>query len=445
MSKTDGVELGIAAGLPPKEAISYFESKGYKVGWNWYETLEDAHARAFTVAKCTSLDVLTSIRESLDNALKSGMTQEQFVEQLAPTLQKLGWWGKQISIGGNGDAQIIQLGSPRRLATIYQVNTRTAYAAGRYAEMMDKADLSPWWQYVAIMDTRTRATHAELNLMIFRYDDPFWQTHYPPNGWNCRCRVRAMSDRRYKSSGIEATDSEGMLSTKTVDAGTDAITGEVYQTTVTTFNNGKVKMTPEPGWSYNVGSAAFGTDASACQKLVATKDPNLRREFIQTLNGSPARQLDFAVGANQVQKGTSIPNALQSVGFVSENVAAKLNGLFGNDVAIPRLMTINTDQINNLIIATDSTPAALSVQDISALPRIAARPQAVLLDNSTGDLLYVGDTDNSKKQRTIAVAPMLQSAAEKLSTVGIGVNSAGLDELQAALTSGRYKVLEGTL
>ncbi|MGG7387345.1 phage minor head protein, partial [Escherichia coli] len=94
---------------------------------------------------------------------------------------------------------------PRRLATIYNVNTRTAYGAGRYAQMMNTADLYPYWQYVAVMDGRTRPEHARLHNMVFRYDDIFWQTHYPPNGWNCRCRVRALSAARMKELGLQVS------------------------------------------------------------------------------------------------------------------------------------------------------------------------------------------------------------------------------------------------
>jgi SPP1 gp7 family putative phage head morphogenesis protein len=440
MSKSDGVDLGVAASLPPKEAISYFESKGYKVSWNWYETLEEAHARAFTVAKCVNLDVLNTLRDAAKKALKTGMTEEQFVSELTPTLQKLGWWGKQVIVDSTGTAQTVQLGSPRRLATIYQTNTRTAYAAGRYTQMMNNAEMFPYWQYVAVMDTRTRPAHGELNLMTFRYDDPFWQTHYPPNDWECRCRVRALSEARYQASGINVTDSSGMLTTNTVDAGVDPFTGEVYQTTVTTFNNGHVKMTPGAGWSYNVGSAAFGTDAAACRKLIETPDPDLRRQFIQTLNGAPARQVNYGVFVNQVLAGRALAGAVQSVGFVSEDIADQVQQQLGQPPA--RLMTINTEQVKALTTVSDSVPAPLKAGDVAELAAIVAKPQAVLLDPASGDLLYVG---NAQANNVVAVAPMGEAGKAALQNTVIGAQVIPPATLQAGIESGQYTLIQGAL
>ena len=156
-----------------QEAVAYFRAKGYNITWNWYEQLTDAHARAFTVAKAARMDVLTTLRTEVDRAIHDGITRDEFINTLAPRLQKLGWWGKQIAVDSQGNAKAIQLGSPRRLALIYDVNTRAAYNAGRYAQMMNTADAFPYWQYVAVMDSRTRPAHAALNLMVFRFDDPF--------------------------------------------------------------------------------------------------------------------------------------------------------------------------------------------------------------------------------------------------------------------------------
>lgn len=50
-------ELAYCMTLPPKRAVSYLKSKGYSFTWDWEEMWQDAHARAFTVAKVTRLDI----------------------------------------------------------------------------------------------------------------------------------------------------------------------------------------------------------------------------------------------------------------------------------------------------------------------------------------------------------------------------------------------------
>lgn len=94
------VDLMYAIGLPPEKAIEYFRSKGYQITWNWYEMLNEAHAKAFTVAKAMNLDILQDIRGMVQKSLDEGITSETFVKELEPTLKAKGWWGKVMGEDG---------------------------------------------------------------------------------------------------------------------------------------------------------------------------------------------------------------------------------------------------------------------------------------------------------------------------------------------------------
>ena len=185
-----GLDLSYAIGLEPAEAVRYFESKGYKLGFRWQDVAAEAHARAFTVAGVMKVDVLQDVRAALTDALKNGKTFEQFKDGLIPTLQKKGWFGRgDVVDGETGEIHGRRL-TPRRLDTIFRTNMQSAYMAGRYATQMAQVDTRPWWEYVAVLDNRTRPAHAALHGIVYRYDDPFWTTFYPPCGYRCRCRVR---------------------------------------------------------------------------------------------------------------------------------------------------------------------------------------------------------------------------------------------------------------
>ncbi|ECF5166371.1 phage head morphogenesis protein, partial [Salmonella enterica] len=315
------IDLGYAATLAPKEAIAYFRAKGQHIGWNWYDTAVDVHARSFTVAKAARVDVLTTIQTEVERAISQGVSRQEFIDTLSPRLKKLGWWGKQVVVDSAGNAEEVQLGSPRRLALIYNVNTRVAYNVGRYAQLMNSTDTHPFWQYVAVMDSRTRPSHAALNGLVFRYDDPFWKTHYPPNGWNCRCRVRALSQERMNALGLQATQGDKYLTTKKVQAAVDKATGEMIDMDVTTFADGARVMTPDAGWSYNPGSAAFGLDQSLIRKLIEVKSPQLREMVVQEMNNSPERQLAFRIWAKNIMETRRGGNDIRTLGFMSESVA----------------------------------------------------------------------------------------------------------------------------
>ncbi len=235
--------------LPPALAIKYFTSKKNKLSWDWYEVWQNAHKKAFTVAKVAREDILKDIRSSLDKALVEGKTFHEFQKELKPILQKKGWWGEQFVVDSKGNAEKVQLGSMYRLKTIYRVNMQTSYQAGRYETQLDNAEDRPYWQYVAVMDSSTRPEHAELNELVFRYDDPFWSSFYPPNGWNCRCRVRALSDYKVKAKKIKIGSSDGTLSEEM--ALVSKKSGEYKPVTVYTDPMTGHKIAPDVGWSNN--------------------------------------------------------------------------------------------------------------------------------------------------------------------------------------------------
>ncbi|MFW6027181.1 MAG: head morphogenesis protein, partial [bacterium] len=136
--------------LPPAEAIRFFEGKGFQTGFDWRDVWQQEHARAFTVAKAMRLDVLETIRQELDAAIKEGKTLRQFQAELRPRLHKLGWWGRKVETDPKtGERRVVQLGSPRRLKTIFDVNMRTAHSAGRWARAERVKEDRPFLMYSA--------------------------------------------------------------------------------------------------------------------------------------------------------------------------------------------------------------------------------------------------------------------------------------------------------
>ncbi|EEF5015764.1 phage head morphogenesis protein [Salmonella enterica] len=437
------IDLGYAATLEPKEAIAYFRAKGQHIGWNWYDTAVDVHARSFTVAKAARVDILITIQDEVKRALSQGVSQQEFIDTLAPRLKKLGWWGKQVIVDSAGNAETVQLGSPRRLALIYNVNTRVAYNVGRYAQLMNSTDTHPFWQYVAVMDSRTRPSHAALNGLVFRYDDPFWKTHYPPNGWNCRCRVRALSQARMDSLGLKATQGDKYLTTKKVQAAVNKATGEIIDMDVTTFADGAHVMTPDVGWSYNPGSAAFGLDQTLIRKLVEVKSPQLREMVVKEMNNSPERQLAFRRWAERVVAKRRGGHDIRTLGFMSESVANSVEQRTGEPPA--RLLAMSE---KNLLHADSDkhhdTGVALTADDLALLPSLLARAEAVLWDKVHHNLMYIVTTKDGLAKIVVNAPYGIKRQPDSLDVV-INAYRVKKVALEDDIRGGKLEVIEGKL
>ncbi|WP_334467906.1 phage minor head protein [Arsenophonus sp. PmNCSU2021_1] len=438
------IDLGVVARLPPKEAIAYFRAKGYHITWNWFEQQADVHARIFTVAKAARLDVLSAIRDEVDRAKSQGISRQDFIDTLTPRLQTLGWWGKQVVVDSQGKAEVVQLGSARRLATIYNVNTRVAYNAGRYAQMMATADLYPYWQYVAVGDSRTRPSHAALHGKVFRYDHPFWQSHYPPNGFNCRCRVRALSKRRLDALGLHVTEEAGQLHTHEAAAGVDKRSGEIVTSPVTTFDDGKVKMTPDVGWSYHPGAAAFGVDQTMIRKLLEVKDAALREAVVQDLNNSPVRQLSFSLWATRIMQSRRAGNGIHTLGFLPEAIARAVQARTGQAPA--RLLAMS--EKNLLHADSDKHPktgVALLPEDVAALPGLLAKPQAVLWDKAHQNLLFLVPGKAGLARIVVNASYGVKKHPDTLDVVINAYRILNLNKVKSDLAGGKLELLAGTL
>ena len=105
-----------------------------------------------------------------------------------------------------GETVKATLGSARRLDVIYETNLRTAEAAGRWKQMEVLKKERPYLRYVCMNLPTSRKEHMAWHGLIFPKDHPFWDTHYPPNGWRCRCMVQELSEKDLSRHGLKVSD-----------------------------------------------------------------------------------------------------------------------------------------------------------------------------------------------------------------------------------------------
>ena len=159
-------------GAVPKAALRYLRTKRRKPSQHWTDVWREEHAVAFTVAQMTRATLLEEVHGQLQKALRDGETLETFRGRLQPWLEQRGWAPK----GRGGDV-------PTRLRRIYDTNLRTAHAAGQWDRISRNADLLPYLVYERSVSEQRRPEHLAWVGICLKIDDPWWATHFPPNGW----------------------------------------------------------------------------------------------------------------------------------------------------------------------------------------------------------------------------------------------------------------------
>jgi SPP1 gp7 family putative phage head morphogenesis protein len=204
-----------AFGLPFKEAIEHLRAKlgRHLPSRGWTDTYGRVNAVGFAVAGAWKDALLTDLGDAVLKAMQDGSTVAEFQATFEAIAARHQWAYR---------------GKPAwRAAIILNTNLRSAYAAGKWQQIQQVKATRPYLRYVAVLDNRTRRLHREWHGTILPVDATWWKTHYPPNGWSCRCTVMSVSDRDLRRHGWKLTADDlgsGLVPQKVDPRGsTDAI------------------------------------------------------------------------------------------------------------------------------------------------------------------------------------------------------------------------------
>lgn len=230
---------GRAFGVQFGEAIDYLKGKLSEVSLKSDDLAGPVHGKVFTVAGATSTDLVRDMHAAVTDAITKGSTLGAFRKDFDRIVQQYGWTYK----GKRG----------WRSAVIFNTNMRSAHMAGRWKQLAANQEQRPYLQYRTAGDARVRPQHRAWNGAIYLLSDSFWQTHYPPNGWGCRCTVRAYGESEMKDKDLSASAPFEMKTREVITRD-----GEIKD---------KVPLGIDPGWDHNVGQSWISPELSLGQKL----------------------------------------------------------------------------------------------------------------------------------------------------------------------------------
>ncbi|MEX2126959.1 MAG: phage minor head protein [Xanthobacteraceae bacterium] len=195
------------------EAIEFQRARLGLTDAEWIALLRGAEAAAAAAADDMTAAMQRDFAEAILRALEEGSTAAAFRAEYDRIAAEHGW-------SYHGDA-----GWHSQL--VFRMQTATARAAGRWEQVQRLKGTRPFCRYVTAGDAQVRATHRLWHGVVLPADHSFWRTHWPPNGFNCRCEVQSVNERDLVRFGWSVTAD-----------------GDPY-----------LQVQPDPGFSGNAGIA----------------------------------------------------------------------------------------------------------------------------------------------------------------------------------------------
>lgn len=191
---------------------------------------EDYRRLAFTVGALNKVELVKKVMDDLTKGLEEFQSFDEWKATIDPEF---------YSSFGDG-----------LLQTIYRTNMSTAYTNG-IIEQAEATGISTKYAFQAILDDRTRENHAACDGIVLPVNDPFWLSHTPPLGYNCRCTLIPLNEeiapastpkdqisltatQADKGFGQQPTDLETTLNAAFRDS-LDGLPGDLRMQASTTF------------------------------------------------------------------------------------------------------------------------------------------------------------------------------------------------------------------
>lgn len=320
-----------AVSLPFDEAIDFLKQKVSTTTTSFRDVWDGAHSKMFMVAGANKQAIVDDFKSEILKALEKGTTLEEFRAGFDDIVKRHGW-------SYNGDRGW-------RTRTIFETNLRTAYAAGRYAQMTEPDTLAtfPFWQYHHSGAVHPRLQHKAWDGTILRADDPFWSVAYPPNGYGCGCFVTPVSRGGLRRMGKAAPDRTPDLD----QLGTDQPLGV------------------DPSFAYNPGKSWLDQTSPGPKAVTAT-------------------EANIAAFVQSSLKGKWPDGSWTPVGITNSKNTAALDLAAGTELRLPA-STIRANA------EADVTPDAYAV-----IPKQLLKKGRVKRDKKTGAVSLVGEVNGDR-------------------------------------------------
>lgn len=321
----------------------------------WTDLAGQDHDRAFMVAGAVKADLLADLAAAVDKAITKGTTLEEFRRDFREIVTRNGWHGWTGEGTKGGEAW--------RTRVIYRTNLATSYAAGRHAQLVKTG--YKFWIYRHGGSLEPRLDHLSWDGLVLPADHPFWSTHYPPNGWGCRCEVRGADNL----AGIRRAGGDPG---KTLPPGWDKASPKTG-----------APQGIDKGWNHAPGRTVAETVSLGARKI-ASLPPEIGSDFGAGMQGIIERHWPLWLADVQT-KARHEPGL---VGVLSRETIGALTSR-GVAPASAEIMVNPGLLVGPKATRHDYAGDALLPEDWLALPQLLRRPTAVLIDSRTGRLIFV--------------------------------------------------------
>jgi len=274
--------------LPFQESIDFFRSKVNIPTERWNDVWRDGHNNGFMIAGAMKDDLLNNMRMMVDIAISEG--------------KSLGWLKKNFKLIRAKYGWEHTGSSAWRSRVIYDTNMRQAYNAGRYEQLQ----YFDYWEYQHGDSISPRPLHLSWHKLLLPKDDDFWHTHFPQNGWGCKCKVFGRSQA--------TVDRKNLNVGKAPDNGSktwvDKVTGEEHI----------IPKGIDPGFDYAPRKQAMSDNLKQLAKKKATpfvSPPRIAPTAFSTVPGVDVHGLNKVL--NGLKETSAAPQLEQLEKFLTQH------------------------------------------------------------------------------------------------------------------------------